>query len=98
MKEDTKGKFFSMPRETWVKDKGNGQCRLLLNPSDMQIGARYDESYWVMGDQFMQKYYTIYDHQKWRVGLVESKNEFASPTASSSDGVPALSADKALLN
>jgi len=50
MKEDTKGKFFSMPRETWVKDKGNGQCRLLLNPSDMQIGARYDESYWVMGD------------------------------------------------
>ena len=42
----------------------------------MQIGARYDESYWVMGDQFMQKYYTIYDHEKWRVGLIESKNDF----------------------
>ena len=41
----------------------------------MQIGARYDESYWVMGDQFMQKYYTIYDHEKWRVGLIESNED-----------------------
>lgn len=31
-----------------------------------------------MGDQFMQKYYTIYDHANWRMGLVESKNTFAS--------------------
>lgn len=62
----------------------------------MQIGARYDESYWVMGDQFMQKYYTIYDHQKWRVGLIESKNEFASPS-STADGAPAQSSDKALI-
>jgi saccharopepsin len=76
-KEDTKGKYFSMPRETYIQDKGNGTCKLLLNPNDMQIGARYGENYWIMGDQFMQKYYTIYDHKKWRVGLVESKNEFA---------------------
>lgn len=61
----------------------------------MQIGARYDESYWVMGDQFMQKYYTIYDHEKWRVGLIESKNDFSSP--SSPEGAPPQSADKALL-
>ena len=26
----------------------------------------------------MQKYYTIYDHANWRMGLVESKNTFAS--------------------
>jgi hypothetical protein len=49
-----------------------------------------------MGDQFMQKYYTIYDHKKWRVGLVESKNDFAQTAPA--DGAPPVSADKALLN
>jgi len=72
-----------MPRETYVKDKGEGKCELLLNPNDMQIGARYGEDYWVMGDQFMQSYYTIYDHKNWRVGLVESVNRFDSQSEES---------------
>ena len=55
---------------------GNGKCKLLLNPNDMQIGANYGENYWVMGAQFMQAQYTIYDIEKWRVGLVESSNSF----------------------
>ena len=67
-----------MPRETYIKDKGEGKCQLLLNPNDMQIGARYGEDYWVMGDQFMQAYYTIFDNKNWRVGLVESNNNFSS--------------------
>lgn len=33
--DDKKGKFFSMPRETYIQDKGNGTCKLLLNPNDM---------------------------------------------------------------
>jgi hypothetical protein len=82
--EDKTGKQFSLPRETYMKDEGAGKCQLLLNPNDMQIGARYGENYWIMGDQFMQAYYTIYDHEKWRVGLIESKNTF--DTASSEDG------------
>lgn len=44
----------------------------------MQIGARYGENYWVMGDQFMQAVYTIYDPESWRVGMIESSNNFAS--------------------
>lgn len=51
--EDKNGQTFAMPRETYIKDSGNGKCELLLNPNDMQIGARYGENYWVMGDQFM---------------------------------------------
>lgn len=82
--QDTTGKQFSLPKETYMKDEGAGKCQLLLNPNDMQIGARYGENYWIMGDQFMQAYYTIYDHEKWRVGLIESKNTF--DTASSDDG------------
>ena len=77
-KDDQTGKAFTMPRETYIKDAGNGKCQLLLNPNEMQIGARYGENYWVMGDQFMQAYYTIFDKKNWRVGLVESKNVFDS--------------------
>ena len=76
--EDKVGKQIVMPRETYIKDKGAGKCQLLLNPNDMQIGARYGEDYWVMGDQFMQAYYTIFDNKNWRVGLVESNNVFPS--------------------
>lgn len=44
----------------------------------------------------MQKYYTIYDHKKWRVGLIESKNDFSS--SAPADGEAPKSADKALLD
>lgn len=50
----------------------------MLNPNDMQVGARYDESYWIMGDQFLQNYYTIFDVEQGKVGLIQSNNEFAS--------------------
>jgi hypothetical protein len=77
-KDFSQGKPITLPREVYMKNKGSGKCNLLLNPSEMQIGARYGENYWIMGNQFMQAYYTIYDHQKMRVGLVESSNTFES--------------------
>jgi len=49
-REDAKGKIHTMPRETYIKDSGNEKCKLLLNPNDMQIGAYYGESYWLLGD------------------------------------------------
>ena len=91
-KEDKSGKAFSMPRETYMKDKGNGSCKLMLNPSDMQIGAHYGETQWVMGDQFMQAFYTIFDHEKRRVGLIQSSNTFDSMNGGSAEG-----SDKAAL-
>lgn len=77
-KDRSSAKPITIPREVYIKNKGDGKCNLLLNPNDMQIGARYGENYWIMGDQFMQAYYTIYDHAKMRVGLVESSNTFES--------------------
>lgn len=81
-----------MPRETYMRDKGNGNCKFMLNPSDMQMGARFGESQWVMGDQFMQAFYTIFDHEKRRVGLIPSMNNFDSM-----NGGGAAGDDKALL-
>lgn len=75
-----------MPREVYMKDKGNGSCKLMLNPSDMQIGAHIGETQWVMGDQFMQAFYTIFDHEKRRVGIIESINQWDSESGSSSSG------------
>jgi hypothetical protein len=92
-KEDKKGKALAMPRETYMKDKGNGACKLMLNPSDMQIGAHYGETQWVMGDQFMQAFYTIYDHEKRRVGIVPSSNTFDSQGSTASQ-----TSDKKLLS
>ena len=91
-KEDKTGKAFSMPRETYMKDLGNGGCKLMLNPSDMQIGAHYGETQWVMGDQFMQAFYTIYDHEKRRVGIIQSSNTFESM-----NGADSQPSDKKLL-
>lgn len=48
--DDKQGKQLVMPRQTYMKDIGDGKCELLLNPNDMQIGAIYGEDYWVMGD------------------------------------------------
>ena len=68
----------TMPRETWIKDLGDKKCKLLLNPNDMNVAARPNENYWILGDQFMQAYYTIYDVKCLKVGFVPSSNTFSS--------------------
>lgn len=80
--DDAKGRELKLPRDVYAKETGKGKCKLLLNPNDMQIGARYGENYWVMGDQFMQAVYTIYDPAQWRVGLIESSNNYESSSES----------------
>ena len=37
------------------------------------MGGQPGEEYWVLGAQFLQNYYTIYDFDKKKIGLVESK-------------------------
>ena len=38
----------------------------------------------------MQAYYTIYDHEKWRVGLIQSKNSFSEEGGASDDSPAGL--------
>ena len=81
------GKAFNMPVEAWMsfeekqrieQDESDAvnlpqpkNCRLLMYPYDISMTATYK---WVLGVQFLQNFYTIYDPEKKRIGLVESKD------------------------
>ena len=81
------GKLFNMPVEAWmsfeekeriIQDDSDPvnlpqpkNCKLLMYPYDISMTATYK---WVLGVQFLQNFYTIYDPAGKRVGLVESKD------------------------
>jgi len=63
-----------MPVESYIERKSTQeegpQCKLLLHPYDTSYGS---DSKWVLGAQFLQNYYSIYDFSKRRIGLIKSK-------------------------
>ena len=68
-----------MPKEAYMmyKEKdGEHMCFLLLSPSEFKgIGkASKEEEYWILGAQFLQNYYSIYNFEAGTIGLVESKS------------------------
>ena len=74
-----KSKIFKMPPQAYMMpqlDKRTGQlaCHLLFTPWDFRgIGSKQKgEDYWVLGAQFLKNYYSIYDFENKKVGLVES--------------------------
>ena len=55
-----------MPVKSYFsRDDQNGECKLLLHP--------YTDSKWVVGAEFLQNYYSIYDFKNKKIGLIESK-------------------------
>ena len=76
--ETGKQKTVKMPKEAYMEykaDKNLVRCFLLISPQDFSgMGAKSkDEEYWVLGVQFLKNYYTMYDFQQKKIGLVESK-------------------------
>jgi len=69
------GQYFDMPVKSYLeKGKASGEdddskCKLLLHPYDSSYGS---DSKWVLGAQFLQNYYSIYDFENHRIGLIES--------------------------
>ena len=54
-------------------DKQQGACWILLTPWNYAgIGGQPGEEAWVLGAQFLQNYYTIYNFNTKKIGLVES--------------------------
>jgi hypothetical protein len=47
---------------------------LRLTPTTEKFGVNAATEYWILGDIFLQNYYSIYDYPNKRIGLVESKN------------------------
>ena len=69
-------------------EKGQTACKLLIKPwkfegpgakkpdTEMlqqgELSKNMTEEYWILGVQFLRNYYTIYDFQQKKIGLVES--------------------------
>jgi hypothetical protein len=50
--------------------KDDNKCKLLMHPYDISMTATYK---WVVGIQFLQNFYSIFDVQNKKVGLIEAK-------------------------
>ena len=64
-----------MPHHAYIKRSMQNPTNyfLLINPWNfMGMGGKEGEEYWVMGAQFLQNYYSMYNFKDKKVGLVES--------------------------
>lgn len=79
------GKDLAIPRESFLKmgNEPSNSCKLTLTASDMDTSGQTSMSgsffgdggsqNWLLGAQFMQNYYSIFDYEKKKIGLVPSK-------------------------
>ena len=73
------GNSFEVPVSSILSQSGSGKCKLLMYPNDVSLSVDYE---WVMGDLFLQNFYTIFDLKNKRVGFVEpADNIWQSTTA-----------------
>lgn len=69
------GHDFKLPVDAWMSydaNNKNKECKILMHPYDISMTATYK---WVVGIQFLQNFYSIYDIGNKRVGLIEAKEE-----------------------
>lgn len=64
---------FVVPKETFIT-YGFSECTLNLYGIDYRLEGSNstDQPVWILGDSFLQHYYSIYDHQNMRVGFAPS--------------------------
>ena len=62
-------KEVTLPPSTFMKRK-DGKCTLLMYPNDVSLSV---ERKWVVGDLFLQNYYTIFDVKDKKIGMVAPK-------------------------
>lgn len=65
-----------MPPKAYMKadERRPGIAYILLTPAERnEVGKKAGEEYWILGAQFLHNYYSIYDFDNKKIGLVESK-------------------------
>jgi hypothetical protein len=68
-------KLFSLPVNAWMsfdESRENKECKILMHPYDISMTATYK---WVVGIQFLQNFYSIFDIQNKKIGLIEATQE-----------------------
>lgn len=73
MQLNVNNKLLTLPKEAWMsydeERKENQKCKILMHPYDISMTATYK---WVIGLQFLQNFYSIFDIENKRVGLIEA--------------------------
>jgi hypothetical protein len=59
----------TLPPSTFMK-RQDGKCTLLMYPNDVSLSV---ERKWVVGDLFLQNFYSIFDMKQKRIGLIPPK-------------------------
>jgi len=74
LNEKGEKKDITMPKSSYMyKLKQSNVCFILMTPWEyMGIGGNKNDEYWVLGDQFLHNYYSIYNFETKKIGLVES--------------------------
>ena len=59
----------TLPPSTFMK-RHDGKCTLLMYPNDVSLSV---ERKWVVGDLFLQNFYSIFDMKNKKIGLIPPK-------------------------
>ena len=62
-----------LPPSSYMEQEGSACGKLRLTPSNEKFGKGDPSDYWIMGDIFLQNYYSIYDYPQSKMGLVEAR-------------------------
>jgi hypothetical protein len=64
-------KMFTLPTEAWMsfsEENKDQECKILMHPYDISMTATLK---WVVGVQFLQNFYSIFDYANKKIGLIE---------------------------
>lgn len=73
MDNDSGDKILRLPPQSYLKENDNQKYKLTMVSNPTSFGSKAQERYWVMGAQFFHYYYSIYDFNNMKVGLIEAK-------------------------
>ena len=79
-------KTLEIPKEIYTQKEGmlSSSFQITLQGAEgfIPAGGNETQEYWVIGDQFLKHYYTIFDYKNQRIGFIESNLNASSVSIS----------------